>query len=252
MSDILGVILFNFVALNSSFTAMSFGMFFLEIAIIILISFAATLLLSLLLSRIEHDIKFVPIILLVILIYEISKVFHLPSLVFILVFGLFLGNLDEMKHIKWIQKLKPVSLNKEVHKFLGFTREITFLIKALFFLLFGFLINTNELLNPHSLAWSGGITAVIFLIRGIQLKLAKLSIKPLLFIAPRGLINILLFLSMPAALSIPLIDNSLVIQVMILTSLVMMVGLMATSKPANDIETPDLEIRNIEQPSVHS
>lgn len=245
LSDILGVIFFNFVALNSSFNIHSVGLFLLQILIIIAVSFIATLLLSFLLGRIEHDIKFVPIILLVILIYEVSKIFHLPSLVFILVFGLFLGNLDEMKHIRWIQKLKPHSLNKEVHKFLGFTMEITFLIKALFFILFGFLINTTDLLDTSSLAWSTAITATVFLIRGLQLRLSKLPVKPLIFIAPRGLINILLFLSLPVALNIPLVNNSMVIQVMILTSLVMMTGLMLTTKRKTESDVPEIEIRKI-------
>jgi hypothetical protein len=52
-----------------------------------------------LLNKIDHHIKFVPIILLIILIYEISKIFHLPALIFILVFGLSIGNLDELKGI---------------------------------------------------------------------------------------------------------------------------------------------------------
>jgi hypothetical protein len=38
-----------------------------------------------LLNKIQHHIKFVPIVLLIILIYEISKIFHLPALIFILV-----------------------------------------------------------------------------------------------------------------------------------------------------------------------
>jgi hypothetical protein len=63
----------------------TFGYFFLEILIIIAISFVATILLSFLLNKIQHHIKFVPIVLLIILIYEISKIFHLPALIFILV-----------------------------------------------------------------------------------------------------------------------------------------------------------------------
>lgn len=245
LSDILGVIFFNFVALNSNFDILSFGGFFVDIIIIIIISFLATVLLSYLLSRIEHDIKFVPIVLLVIVIYEVSKIFNLPSLVFILVFGLFLGNLDELKNVKLIEKLKPVSLNKEVHKFLEFVREITFLIKSLFFLLFGFLINTKELLDVNSIFWSIGITAAIFIIRGIMLKISGLPVKPLIFIAPRGLINILLFLSLPVALSIPLISNSLVSQVMILTSLVMMFGLMATGKKENTVKKAEVASKKV-------
>jgi cell volume regulation protein A len=239
MSDILGLVFFNFIIANEIISAASFGIFLLQILIIIVVSFLATALLSFLLSRISHDIKFVPIILLVILIYEISKIYNLPSLVFILIFGLFLGNLDEIKHIKWIQKLKPYSLNKEAQKFLGFTMEITFLIKALFFLLFGFLIKTSDLLDTNSIAVSAIITGSIFLIRIIQLKASKLPLAPLLFVAPRGLINILLFLSIPAALSIPVINSSVLIQVIILTALIMMIGTVSSAKKVKEEKQND-------------
>jgi hypothetical protein len=59
-------------------------------------------------------------------------------------FGIFLGNLDELKNNKYIQKLKPEILNKEVHKFKELVTEAAFLVRSLFFLLFGFLIQTKE------------------------------------------------------------------------------------------------------------
>lgn len=177
-------------------------------------------------TKIEHHIKFIPIILLIILIYAISKLFHLPGLIFILIFGLFLGNLDELKQFKWIEKFKPEKLNKEVHKFKELIIEATFFIKSLFFLLFGFSIQTSEILNPETLIWAVGIVIAIFLFRDIQLKLLKLPMVPLLFIAPRGLITILLFLAIEPAQNIPFVNKSLIIQVIILTAIVMMVGLM--------------------------
>ncbi|MGH2565785.1 MAG: hypothetical protein ACRDE5_14810, partial [Ginsengibacter sp.] len=136
LSDILGVLFFNFIALNSVINLQSAGHFTLQLLIISAISLTATIGLSYLLSKIEHQIKFVPIILLVILIYAISEIYHLPALVFILLFGLFLGNLDELKQFRWIQVLRPRELDKEVRKFKELIVEITFLIRALFFLLF--------------------------------------------------------------------------------------------------------------------
>jgi cell volume regulation protein A len=224
ISDIIGVILFNFITLHSSFGLFTFGSFFMQLFVIILISFVATGGLSILLSRLEHQIKFVPIIFLVILIYEISKMFNLPSLVFILVLGLFLNNLNEIKHIKLIQKLKPSLLQREIDKFKEITIEATFLVRALFFLVFGYLIQTKELLNQESLIWSVSITGGIFLVRAIVLKLSKTKLVPLVFIAPRGLITILLFLSVKPESQIPLINRSVMIQVIILSSLMVMIG----------------------------
>jgi hypothetical protein len=226
MSDIFGVIMFNFITFNDYFTIQSVSIFFGQIVLIIVISFIATLGLAFLLSKIKHSVKFAPIILLVILIYEISKIYNLPALVFILLFGIFLGNLDELKHIKFIQRLRPEILNNEVHKFKDLTAEMAFLIRALFFILFGFLIETSEIINTETIVWALGITAGIFLIRYALLRLFKIAISPLLYIAPRGLITILLFLSIPLKLVSPLVNNSLIIQVIILTALVMMMGLL--------------------------
>lgn len=234
LSDILGVLLFNFLALNETIDSFSFGNFALQLVIITVVSLIATIGLSFLLSKIEHHIKFVPIILLVVLIYAVSKTFHLPGLIFILLFGLSIGNLDELKRFKWLEKFKPDELNKEVSKFKELTIEAAFLIRALFFLLFGYLIETSEVLNADTFIWALAIVFLIFSFRTIQLKLSKLPLHPLLFVAPRGLITILLFLSIEPTHTISLVNKSLIIQVIILTALVMMFGLMANKPQKND------------------
>ena len=232
LSDILGVLIFNFFALNEIIDRFSFGNFGIQLLIIILVSFIATVGLSFLLSKIKHHIKFVPIILLVVLIYAVSKIYHLPGLIFILIFGLSIGNLDELKRFKWIEKFKPDELNREVTKFKELTIEGAFLIRALFFLLFGYLIETKELLNADTFIWALTIVFFIFAFRLVQLKLSKLPLHPLLFVAPRGLITILLFLSIEPSHTISFVNKSLIIQVIIITALLMMFGLIA-NKPQN-------------------
>lgn len=226
LSDIYGVIFFNFILLNNTIGLIAFGNFFYELILIGIISFLSTVGLAFLLSRINHHVKFVPIMLLVILIYAVSKIYHLPALIFILLFGLFLGNLDEFKGNKFIQKLKPELLNLEVVKFKELITEIAFLIRALFFLLFGYLIDTADLLNIDTILLAVLITVFVFILRSVHLKLMRLPLLPLVFIAPRGLITILLFLSIPASEMLNSANKSLIIQVIILTALVMMFGLM--------------------------
>ncbi|MEP7141784.1 MAG: hypothetical protein ABI707_02880 [Ferruginibacter sp.] len=235
LSDIFGVLFFNFMAHNSGFQIGSIGMFLLQLILIIIVSFIATVGLSVLLKKIEHPIKFAPIILLIILIYEVSKVYDLPALIFILLFGLFLGNLEEIKRFKWIEKLRPVELSKEVLKFKELIVEATFLIRALFFLLFGYLMETAEIINTGSLGWAAGIVAAIFALRAVQLKISGLPLMPLLFIAPRGLITILLFFSISPAQSIALVNRSLIVQVILLTALVMMYGLLRNNKKIAEV-----------------
>ncbi len=230
LSDIFGVIFFNFITLNGIITIQSVGVFLVQMIFILIITFIATIGLAFLLSKIKQHVKFAPIILMIVLIYAISKIYHLPGLIFILLFGLFLGNLDELKQIKFIEKLQPDILRREVLKFKELNMEIVFLIRSLFFLLFGYLIETTELLNTGTIQWALLITVGIFLLRFLFLKIFKLPIQPLLFIAPRGLITILLFLSIPLSQMIDLNNKSLIIQVIILTALVMMVGLIQYKK----------------------
>ncbi len=230
LSDILGVLFFNFIVLNNSIDPSSFAFFGLKLVIVIAVSLIATIGLSLLLSKIDHHVKFVPIILLVILIYAISKVFHIPALIFILIFGLSIGNLAEFKRFRWVRIYHTEELKDEIQKFKALTIEGAFLIRALFFILFGYVLKTSEIFNSKTLIWSLSIVSLIFVLRAIQLKFSKLELTPLLFVAPRGLITILLFLAIDNSDSILLVNRSLIIQVIILSALIMTFGIMVTTK----------------------
>lgn len=228
LSDILGVLFFNFVILYDSIGASSFGYFSVQLVAIVIVSFIATLGLALLIRKIDHHVKFIPIILLVILIYNILKIYHLPALIFILIFGLFIGNVDQLRWFAWIDRFKLEVLESESEKFKDLTIELAFLVRALFFILFGFLLETSDIVNLQTLIWSIGIVVLFFAVRSIQLKLSGLPFKPLLFVAPRGLITILLFLSVLPEQHIPFVNNSLIIQIILLTAIVMSVGIMIT------------------------
>lgn len=241
LSDILGVLFFNFMVLNATIDGYSFIHFGEQVLIICVVSFIATLGLSFLLRKIDHPIKHAPIIILLILIYAVSEIFHLPALIFILFFGLFLGNIDEMKNLKWIKKLNPYEFNKEVSKFREIVIEGAFLIRAFFFTLFGYSFETKEILHPETFGNALLIFGAIIIIRAVILKISKLSIFPLLFVAPRGLITILLFFAIPASEAIPVVNKSLIIQVIILTVLFMMIGIMVTGRQKKDEKKSETE-----------
>lgn len=241
LSDIMGVVFFNFAIDNIYVNSNAFLHFGLQVLIICVVSFIATIGLSFLLRKIDHPIKHAPIIILIILIYAVSEIFHLPALIFILFFGLFLGNIDELKNYKWIKKLNPYEFNKEVSKFREIVMEGAFLIRAFFFTLFGYSFETKEIINVDTFGSALLIFAVIVIIRAIILKVGRLPVFPLLFVAPRGLITILLFFSIPATLAFPLVNKSLVIQVIVLTALFMMIGLMITGKKNKEQENETKE-----------
>lgn len=226
LSDILGVVLFNFVVANEVINGWAFLHFGGQLLVMVLVSFIATIGLAFLLRKIDHHVKFIPIVLLIVLIYALSKVYHLPGLIFILLLGLFLGNVGKLSGISIFSRLDPRALKVQVHKFGELVTELAFLTRASFFLLFGYTINVSELIDTRSLAVALGLVAAIFAIRALFLRLLRLPVLPLLFIAPRGLITVLLFLSIPAAAVVPDISRGLVIQVVVITALIMMVGTM--------------------------
>lgn len=230
LSDIIGVLFFNYVLINEMFSLGSIGLFLLQVILITLISLFSVMGLSFLLGRIRNHITYTPIILLVILVYSVAKAFDLSGLVFILVLGLFLGNLSQIRHFYLVEKLLETvdseRLSREVTKFNSITIEATFVVRSLFFLLFGFLMETNEFFDLVTLPWAFGIVTVIFASRWLFLKLMRLPVTPLLFFSPRGLITILLFMSVTPDLNIFFVNNSLLVQIIIISVIVMAAGLM--------------------------
>ena len=230
-SDIIGITLFTFIVVNDVYDVFAFTYFGIQIIAMVFISFVATIALSYLLSKIKHSIKFIPIILIIILIYSISEIYHLPALIFILLFGLFIGNSRKLIRYHKIHSLfNHTIIEKQLHKFKDLTSEATFLIRSLFFLALGFLTDTTDILNTQSLLLAFGIVVVIFALRAVQLKYTYHKILPLLFVAPRGLITILLFLSLDSNNRIPLVTSSLILQVVVITTLIMMIGLIFSNK----------------------
>jgi hypothetical protein len=61
-------------------------------------------------------------------------------------------------------------------------------------------------------------------LRAITLRAFRLPAMPLLFIAPRGLITVLLLLSIPTELRLSFVSDGLTTQLVILSALLMMVA----------------------------
>jgi potassium/hydrogen antiporter len=237
LSDILGVLFFNFVALNNEINIQSVEHFVLQILLILIVSLISTIGISFLFTQIRHHVKYIPILLIIILVYAVSKLIHLPGLVFVLICGIFLGNVRQFKFNRWVQKLQPDEIDSNLNQFKKITVEFTFVIRVMFFILFGFLIKTEEVINPDTILWAAGIALLIYLIRGITLLIGKIPVFPLLFVAPRGLITILLFFLILPDSRIGLVNKSLITQVILITAIVMIFGLMFTKKEIDSPET---------------
>lgn len=226
LSDILGVTIFNFFLINEVVNIPSLINFGGEIIISLLFSIAAAIMLIFVLSRLKHKVKFMPIIALVLFLYAFAKGYHLPGLILILTFGLVLANIEKLNLIPFLKDFNITHLKSEITRFEEITVELTFLVRVAFFLIFGFTIELSSLLDLHSLLLSMSGFFIIIFFRVVQLLLMKLPLLPLAFVAPRGLITILLFVSIPSSNKILFINQTVITQVIIISSLFMMIATM--------------------------
>lgn len=194
-SDILGIILFNFILNNDEIKVGAFGQLSLDILMVFIASILVTYLLLQLMDKISHHVKFFLILSILILTYLIGKHYHLSSLIIIFFFGLFLKNTCTFIPRKFIRFLPLEKAKEDLHQFFLLTAESAFLIRTFFFLFFGFSIDLEHLKHPDAYLYGGVILLIIYMIRLIYLGLIqRKNLLPEALIAPRGLISILLFL----------------------------------------------------------
>jgi hypothetical protein len=175
-----------------------------------------------------------------ILIYAIGKHFHLPTLIIVLAFGLFLNNLQWIRHLRFRQIFEYENFTKDLQQLTQLTGESAFLVRTFFFLIFGFTLEIESLLHIEVLI-NGAV--IILLIYGIRIIYQKFFVSTAAwaeyFLAPRGLISILLFFSIPDALKLKGLQNGLLFFVILATSIIMLFGLLGVrDKKTTPISNP--------------
>lgn len=230
-SDILGIMMFNYVISEKLLSFATVSTFFLNLLLITAISILSTLLLMLLFRYLKGHIKVFLILSILILVYSVSKQMHLPSLFFILIFGLVLNNAEPYlrgRTKKYLLPEKLLSVNAELKTM---TAELAFLIRTFFFLLFGYSINVNLIFDPQVLITGSVIMLVILVIRYVFLRyISRINIFPELFIAPRGLITIILFYSIPKNLISDEFNEGVLSFVILASGIIMMLGILFSGK----------------------
>jgi NhaP-type Na+/H+ or K+/H+ antiporter len=104
--------------------------------------------------------------------------------------------------------------------------------------MFGFYVNLSGLIDMHSVMLAAAITAFLFIMRLIFfcIFIGKDSLK-LVWFAPRGLITILLFMSVPDMFRIDIINEEVVTLVILMSIFVMMMGnMLPNKKESSDIQ----------------
>ncbi len=225
MSDIFGILAFNYIFFSSGSLNSGYLIFFGKIIITLIISILFSAVLTVMLHKINHNVKHVFIMTFIVLIYALAKLVHLPSLFVIFIFGLVMNNIILFKNNYSSKIINFDEFNADLNSFKNITAELTFIVRSFFFILFGYYIKLAELLNLKNLIIALMITVMIFFLRALYLKyILRFPLKPLLFFAPRGLITILLFLSIPQSMLLPLISTGVITYVIFMSILIMSFG----------------------------
>lgn len=228
-SDIIGIMLFNYIIIGNTTSGNSITSFFITLFIMLIVSAIGTGLLLFLLNYTKSHIKFYLIFAILILIYSISKMFHLSPLLFILIFGLMLNNADLFIKGKLANYLHLEKLQSTTEELKLITAETAFIVRTFFFVLFGYSINLFLFNDSNVILIGSLITATILLTRFIFLRfISKSNVFPEIFIAPRGLITVVLFYSIPLQFQTEKFNEGILFFVIIASSIMMMIGIMAT------------------------
>lgn len=237
LSDILGLMLFNILVIPSGSGWEAAGTFLTSTILVVIISIISCFVLLYLISRISHHVKYLPIISVLFIIYAVGKLYHLSSLLAILVFGLFLNNTELFVRGKLNDYFKNDLFELELEQFKKLTAESAFVIRTFFFLLFGYAVDIREFADLDAWIVSVLILLAILGTRYLTLKSTfKGNLSPLLYIAPRGLITVLLFLTIPPEYMVSGFRSGILMIVVILTALTMMVAVMSYNGPSEEEE----------------
>jgi potassium/hydrogen antiporter len=225
VSDIFGILAFDFIILNQEAFGMGLVNFAFKGLLTIAIAVVMTAILALMLHRIKYHVSYIIILTSVVMIYVIAKMVHLPGLFLVVVFGLSLSNNQLVEHTYVNKYIDFIKFREDINSFKKILSELTFIVRSFFFIMFGFYSNLAGLFNLKSLLLAAGITAGIFILRWIYFTvfIGRGSGKMVWF-APRGLITILLFLSIPSSFRMDLINEEVVTLVILLSIFVMMIG----------------------------
>ena len=200
ISDILGIIAFYAVLslVGADSNEGVYGEVFGNLIFTVVFSIIISYLLVYIFQNIAGHVKLFLLIAILLLLYAVGKMFHLSSLVMILIFGVILNNyklffsgglasllnIDRVEHI--LNDMKVI------------TAESAFVVRTFFFIIFGWSITLSDLFSLKVVGIGVCILVIIYLIRALFLFLFQgKDIFPQLFLAPRGLITILLFFAIP-------------------------------------------------------
>lgn len=255
-SDILGIMFFYLMIQEFDGTGPSniWVALTTNVGLTVAVSLIASYLLVLIFQNLKSNVKLFLLIAVLILLYSLGKLMHLSSLLIILIFGLTLNNTRVFFPGPLRKLINQEQIEKILKDFSLVTMESAFVVRTFFFVIFGTTIVLSQLFSIIVFVQSAAILILTFGIRWLFLRLVVgKDFFPQVFIAPRGLITILLFFAIPMQYNIPDFDNGILLYVILATSILMTWSLIQNNKKEDEINLelynpePNLEDETIEK-----
>jgi cell volume regulation protein A len=223
-SDIVGIIGFYSVLtmVGSVSNESVYGEVFGNLALTVVFSIIISYILIYVFQNIKGHVKLFLLIAILLLLYAVGKMFHLSSLIIILIFGMILNNYKVFFRGCLMRLLNEEKVEDVLDDMKVVTAETAFVVRTFFFIIFGWSVFLGSLLSFKVIGIGLVILFIIYLVRAITLFIFNgKNIVTQLFLAPRGLITILLFFAIPEELSIGPEFQGVLLFVILVSCLVM-------------------------------
>lgn len=236
-SDILGIMLFFYLKAQTGESAGGVGSiasYLLETVLLIAVSFVVSYVLLVIFQNIKSSVKLFLLIAVLLLLYAVGKLMGQSSLIIILVFGLIIANMKLFFAGPLKQFLNKEAAHDIYHGLHVVTMETAFVVRTFFFVIFGITIQFGDLLSLRVAGISLILLAIIYIVRVLLLGASiGRDMMPQLFIAPRGLITVLLFTQIPAYFVFDGFGEGILLYIIILTSIIMTLAMIWNKKRSN-------------------
>jgi NhaP-type Na+/H+ or K+/H+ antiporter len=223
ISDILGVLVFYaWLESEGSMGRFEAGLG-LRLVGSILVAAVAAVGLYALLNRMRGHVRFVPLLAGIAFLYACGKAVHLSPLVVVLAGGLMLNNPHLLDRVPRLRRLHTPAYDETLRGFKGMVAELTFATKGLFFVLLGYWTDLAHMADPRAWLVAGVVVAVVYATRlGLLAALRQPLVERLVWIAPRGLITVLLYLTAAEAVDLTAAPFGAVMLVVLATSVLVL------------------------------
>lgn len=253
-SDIIGIVGFYAVLamINSPSSSEMYGEILWGLFITVFFSVILSYLLIYVFQNIKGHGRLFLLMGILLLLYAIGKIFHLSSLIIILVFGVILNNYKVFFKGIFFDLLNTERVEGVLADMKIITTETAFVVRTFFFIIFGWSVYLGTLLSLKVIGIGLLLVIIIYLVRGVLLFFSNgVKLFPEVFIAPRGLITVLLFFSIPDNIDIGIRFEGVLLFVILISCLIMSVSLISYKKNLSLKSIPEKE-NGLDSPSLIS